>query len=182
MRFPALSTRRNGGCSRPIPRLCLANQLLLILRAGPPDPGFIGFNCRSFPASLLAMLLANLTQRAVSGRNRSAKSLPIVSCENWNVRSRIWRHPCESVSYSPRRIWKTNINLVGGDPYAGSCAPSQFFLWRPLPGLPTHDTPIAGLYHIGASTHPGPGLHGASGIIIAKRLLSGRALGRLSRR
>ena len=86
------------------------------------------------------------------------------------------------VVISPADLEKANINLVGGDPYAGSCAPSQFFLWRPLPGLPTHDTPIAGLYHIGASTHPGPGLHGASGVMIAKRLLSGRALRRLSRR
>ncbi len=86
------------------------------------------------------------------------------------------------VVISPADLEKANINLVGGDPYAGSCAPSQFFLWRPLPGLPTHDTPIAGLYHIGASTHPGPGLHGASGLMIAKRLLSGRAFGRVSRR
>jgi phytoene dehydrogenase-like protein len=83
---------------------------------------------------------------------------------------------------SPADLERANMNLVGGDPYAGSCAPSQFFLWRPLPGLPTHDTPIAGLYHIGASTHPGPGLHGASGLMVAKRLLSGSAFKRLSRR
>jgi phytoene dehydrogenase-like protein len=85
------------------------------------------------------------------------------------------------VVISPADLERTNINLVGGDPYAGSCGPSQFFLWRPLPGLPTHDTPIAGRYHIGASTHPGPGLHGASGLMVAKRLLSGPAFRRLSR-
>jgi phytoene dehydrogenase-like protein len=75
------------------------------------------------------------------------------------------------VVVSPADLARTNINLVGGDPYAGACNPSQFFLWRPLPGLPTHRTPVNGLYHIGASTHPGPGLHGASGLMVAKELL-----------
>ncbi len=75
------------------------------------------------------------------------------------------------VVISPADLEKTNINLVGGDPYAGSCNPSQFFLWRPIPGLPNHRTPVPGLYHIGASTHPGPGLHGASGLMVAKDLL-----------
>ncbi len=81
------------------------------------------------------------------------------------------------VVISPRDLAQTNINLVGGDPYAGSCNPSQFFLWRPLPGLPHHRTPVQGLYHIGASTHPGPGLHGASGLMVAKELL-GRSFSR----
>lgn len=75
------------------------------------------------------------------------------------------------VVISPADLATTNINLVGGDPYAGSCAPNQFFLWRPLPGLPTHRTTVSHLYHIGASTHPGPGLHGASGVLVAKGLL-----------
>lgn len=75
------------------------------------------------------------------------------------------------VVLSPADLEAMNCNLVGGDPYAGSCAPDQFFIWRPLPGLPHHRTPIAGLYHIGASTHPGPGLHGASGLLAAKAIL-----------
>jgi phytoene dehydrogenase-like protein len=83
------------------------------------------------------------------------------------------------VVISPADLEKANINLIGGDPYAGSCAPSQFFLWRPLPGLPTHRTPIGGLFHIGASTHPGPGLHGASGVLVAKALLGRSAFRRL---
>ncbi len=78
------------------------------------------------------------------------------------------------VALSPADLESSNINLVGGDPYAGSCAPDQFFIWRPLPGLPHHRTPIAGLYHIGASTHPGPGLHGASGLLAAKQILGRR--------
>lgn len=72
---------------------------------------------------------------------------------------------------SPGDLARTNINLVGGDPYAGASTADQFFLLRPLPGLPRHRTPIAKLYHIGASTHPGAGLHGASGLMVAKELL-----------
>lgn len=78
------------------------------------------------------------------------------------------------VVLSPADLERMNINLVGGDPYGGDCSLDQFFLWRPLPGLPRHRTRIAGLYHIGASTHPGPGLHGASGYMAAKQLLRRR--------
>jgi phytoene dehydrogenase-like protein len=33
-----------------------------------------------------------------------------------------------------------------------------------------HDTEVKGLYHIGASTHPGAGLGGGSGFLLAQRL------------
>ena len=84
------------------------------------------------------------------------------------------------VVLSPADLEASNINLVGGDPYSGSCAPDQFFLWRPFPGAPDHRTPVAGLYHIGASTHPGPGLHGTSGLLAARELLGERRFRRLS--
>lgn len=74
------------------------------------------------------------------------------------------------VALSPADLEKLNVNLVGGDPYSGACDLDQFFLNRPLPGLPHHRSPIRNLYHIGASTHPGPGLHGASGYMVAKQL------------
>ena len=63
-----------------------------------------------------------------------------------------------------------NINLVGGDIYSGSCALDQNLVWRPLPSLPGHRTPIVALYHVGASTHPGPGLGAGSGYLVAKQL------------
>jgi len=59
---------------------------------------------------------------------------------------------------------------VGGDPYAGACTMDQFFLWRPLRGVSNHKTPLKHLYHIGASTHPGPGLGGGSGFLVAQNL------------
>ena len=73
-------------------------------------------------------------------------------------------------AYSPGDLEKLNINLVGGDPYGGYCGIDQFFLWRPLPGSVNHTTHVRRLYHIGASTHPGPGLGGGSGFLLAKAL------------
>ena len=72
--------------------------------------------------------------------------------------------------HSPADLEAMNVNLVGGDPYGGSCAIGQFFLWRPLRGGANHDTPVKRLYHIGASTHPGPGLGGGSGFLLASAL------------
>lgn len=72
--------------------------------------------------------------------------------------------------YSPADLEEMNINLVGGDPYGGACSLDQFFLWRPLRGTVNHETPIKCLYHIGASTHPGPGLGGGSGFLLAGAL------------
>lgn len=73
-------------------------------------------------------------------------------------------------AYSPTDLEALNVNLVGGDPYGGYCGIDQFFLWRPLPGSVNHKTSAPRLYHIGASTHPGPGLGGGSGYLLAQAL------------
>jgi phytoene dehydrogenase-like protein len=73
-------------------------------------------------------------------------------------------------AYSPADLEALNVNLVGGDPYGGFCGIDQFFLWRPFHASVNHTTPVKRLYHIGASTHPGPGLAGASGFLLAKAL------------
>ena len=75
------------------------------------------------------------------------------------------------VVLSPADLEAANVNFVGGDIYSGSCALDQNLVWRPRPELPGHATPVEGLYHIGASTHPGPGLGAGSGAIVAKELL-----------
>jgi len=72
--------------------------------------------------------------------------------------------------YSPADLEALNMNLVGGDPYGGFCGLDQFFLWRPFRNSVNHRTPIKRLHHIGASTHPGPGLGGGSGYLLAKSL------------
>lgn len=73
-------------------------------------------------------------------------------------------------AYSPADLASMNVNLVGGDPYGGFCGLDQFFLWRPFKTTVNHRTHIAGLYHIGASTHPGPGLAGGSGFLLGSSL------------
>jgi len=74
------------------------------------------------------------------------------------------------VTLAPPEIEALNVNLVGGDIYGGSCALDQNFLFRPLPQAPGHRTPVDGLWHIGASTHPGPGLGAGSGYLVYKEL------------
>src|SRR3954454_3616652 len=75
------------------------------------------------------------------------------------------------VVLSPADLERANVNLVGGDPYSGALSLDQNFLWRPFSARPGHATEIKSLWHIGASTHPGPGLGGGSGTLVAKRLL-----------
>jgi len=71
---------------------------------------------------------------------------------------------------SPADLEHMNINLVGGDPYSGDCAINQQLFFRPLPSMKNHSTPVKNLYQIGASTHPGPGLSGMSGFLVANAL------------
>src|SRR5690606_15269397 len=74
---------------------------------------------------------------------------------------------------SPADLESINCNLVGGDPYSGICSPDQFFWMRPFAasnGARSHATPYKNVYHIGASTHPGPGLAGASGFMVAEQI------------
>jgi phytoene dehydrogenase-like protein len=86
---------------------------------------------------------------------------------------------------SPADLERANMNLTQGDPYSGSLALDQNFVWRPLPSRPGHATDVKRLWHIGASTHPGPGLGGGSGTLVAKALLEpglpGRTVGRVRR-
>jgi phytoene dehydrogenase-like protein len=74
------------------------------------------------------------------------------------------------VVLSPADIERLNVNIVGGDIYGGSCALDQNLIWRPFAQAPGHRTPVEGLWHIGASTHPGPGLGGGSGYLVYKEL------------
>ena len=83
---------------------------------------------------------------------------------------------------SPADLERLNVNLVGGDIYGGSCALDQNLLWRPFPQAPGHRTAIDGLWHIGASTHPGPGLGAGSGYLVAKALTAPRPMARVLRR
>jgi phytoene dehydrogenase-like protein len=80
----------------------------------------------------------------------------------------------QRVVLSPADLQAANINLEHGDPYSGSLALDQNFLWRPFAQQPGHRTPVRQLFHIGASTWPGPGLGGGSGTLVAQELLKPR--------
>ncbi|MCG0287869.1 NAD(P)/FAD-dependent oxidoreductase [Streptomyces sp. PSAA01] len=82
---------------------------------------------------------------------------------------------------APPDLTRRNPNAVDGDPYGGSLELDQSFLWRPLPSSGRHATDIRGLWHIGASTHPGPGLGGGSGHMVATTLTTGARFARLPR-
>jgi phytoene dehydrogenase-like protein len=77
----------------------------------------------------------------------------------------------ERVALGPHDLQRANVNLRHGDPYGGSLALHQNFLWRPFGSSPGHTTPVERLWQIGASTWPGPGLGAGSGTLVAHRLL-----------
>lgn len=83
---------------------------------------------------------------------------------------------------TPADLNAANPNAVRGDPYGGAAELDQNFLWRPLPDAANHRTPVPGLWHIGASTHPGAGLGGGSGHLVAQRLTQPSRFAGLSRR
>jgi phytoene dehydrogenase-like protein len=86
------------------------------------------------------------------------------------------------VVLSPADLQAANMNLERGDPYSGSLALDQNFLWRPFAQQPGHRTPVDRLFQIGASTWPGPGLGAGSGTLVAQELLRPPAVKRLARR
>ncbi|HVA32083.1 MAG TPA: NAD(P)/FAD-dependent oxidoreductase [Gaiellaceae bacterium] len=91
---------------------------------------------------------------------RLARHLP-------NLESSILRR----VALGPHDLERMNLNLHGGDPYGGALSLDQNFLWRPFARAPGHATAVERLFHIGASTWPGPGLGAGSGTLVAQALL-----------
>ena len=81
---------------------------------------------------------------------------------------------------SPVDLLRENANAVAGDPYGGAAELDQSLLWRPGSGA-GHRTGVEGLFQIGAFTHPGPGLGGGSGHLVAQQLLAPSPLDRLRR-
>jgi phytoene dehydrogenase-like protein len=79
----------------------------------------------------------------------------------------------------PTALQAANRNAVGGDPYGGAAELDQSLLWRPGT-RGGHATRIGGLHHIGAFTHPGPGLGGGSGHLVAQQLLRKPLLARIT--
>ncbi len=86
------------------------------------------------------------------------------------VRARIGRHVegldelvLARTALSPSELERENMDLVGGDPYSGELDLEQNPLFRPLSVDAPHQTTVCRLFHIGASTYPGPGLAALQG-------------------
>lgn len=69
------------------------------------------------------------------------------------------------------------IGLVQGNVMHIEMSLDQMFCFRPLPELANYSTPIDSLFLCGASTHPGGGVFGASGMnaaaVVGRHLRSG---------
>lgn len=81
----------------------------------------------------------------------------------------------ERIVMSPADLEASNVNLIGGSVTAGAQDQDQMILWRPSAHAPAPRTFVEGLFHIGASTHPGAGLTGSSGQLLADMLGSRRS-------
>jgi phytoene dehydrogenase-like protein len=77
----------------------------------------------------------------------------------------------QRIALGPHDLERMNVNLLHGDPYGGALSLDQNFLWRPFAQAPGHATAVERLFHIGASTWPGPGLGAGSGTLVAQKLL-----------
>ncbi|WP_166970043.1 phytoene desaturase family protein [Brevibacterium atlanticum] len=83
---------------------------------------------------------------------------------------------------SPTDLEAHNPNAVNGDPYGGSAELDQNLMFRPFLSGAAHATAVRGVWHIGAATHPGPGLGGGSGFLAAQQILSPGRLARMRSR
>ncbi len=73
---------------------------------------------------------------------------------------------------SPADLQAMDENLVGGDLGGGSAQFHQQLIFRPVFPYFRYRAPVKGLYLASASTHPGPGVHGACGFNAARAALS----------
>ena len=134
--------------------------------------GCSGSSCRSCRGASRATRRASSTSATARGRRSCASATPTASRRGSRGTSRTSsRRSSPRTCLSPADLQAANINLVHGDPYGGSLALDQNFLWRPLASQPGHRTPVDGVWHVGASTHPGPGPRRRLGALVAQQLL-----------
>ncbi|MFS8101846.1 NAD(P)/FAD-dependent oxidoreductase [Lentzea alba] len=74
---------------------------------------------------------------------------------------------------SPAELKAHNVNSGPGAPFGGSHDLAGSYVFRPLPGQPSHTTTVPNVHLVGAGTWPGHGVNGGSGHVVARRLLDG---------
>jgi phytoene dehydrogenase-like protein len=85
-----------------------------------------------------------------------------------NLRSSILGMAVET----PEDIERENPNFIDSDCVSGSHHLNQNFFCRPMLGWSRYETPIEGLFMVGASTWPGGGVNAGSGYLAARKLLA----------
>jgi phytoene dehydrogenase-like protein len=65
------------------------------------------------------------------------------------------------------------FGLTGGSIFQGAMPLHQLFMFRPVPGYASYNTPVKNLYLCGAAAHPGGGVMGAAGWNAARVMLGG---------
>ncbi len=68
---------------------------------------------------------------------------------------------------------ESRFGLTGGSIFQGAMPLHQLFMFRPVPGFASYNTPLKNLYLCGAAAHPGGGVMGASGWNAARVMLAG---------
>jgi phytoene dehydrogenase-like protein len=68
---------------------------------------------------------------------------------------------------------ESTFGLTGGSIFQGAMPLHQLFMFRPVPGYASYNTPVKNLYLCGAAAHPGGGVMGASGWNAARVMLRG---------
>ncbi len=122
-------------------------------------------------------------RRRRRGRRSSASDTPTASRRASRGTSRTSSPRCSRARRSPRPTSRRRTRTSStATRTPGSLALDQNFVWRPFAGQPGHRTPVDRLWHIGASTWPGPGLGAGSGTLVAQELLRPPARTRLLRR
>jgi phytoene dehydrogenase-like protein len=155
-----------------VPTICVGQPAALDPSRCPPGASILWLQLPEAPRSLKGDAAGEIAVPADGRWNEGVREKfadrveAILASHIENFRSSVIARK----AYSPADLEALNVNLIGGDPYGGFCGIDQFFLWRPFHTSVNHRTPVAQLYHIGASTHPGPGLGGGSGFLLAKAL------------
>lgn len=125
--------------------------------------------CPNFPTSDASGALSHLCNGEWTDELREAYADKIIDRISGYI-SNIKSASIARKVISPKDLSQLNMNLVNGDPYGGLCEIEQYLVFRPLKSTKNHTTPVKSLYHSGASTHPGPGLGGGAGFLIAQHL------------
>jgi phytoene dehydrogenase-like protein len=67
--------------------------------------------------------------------------------------------------------YAVDYSLAGGSGYHGEMALDQMFFMRPIAGYGAYESPVDGLYHCGAGSHPGGGVTGLPGYNAAREII-----------